>query len=93
MTQEDKAEIERISKEFAEGVSPTAPIAGSGWLIVDPLSGYLTVCGFDHTCAELPACDEHPQILVLTFEDGTRFIPAGSDFPHDNSTDWMWIDK
>lgn len=28
---------------------------GSGWLIVDPLSGYLNFCGYEHKTLELPA--------------------------------------
>ncbi len=42
MSNEQKLEIETIAKEFASGFKDTiGDIAGSGWLIVDPMSGYL----------------------------------------------------
>ena len=38
MTEQQKTEIEKIAKEFAAGFTDTiGEIAGSGWLIVDPL--------------------------------------------------------
>lgn len=80
--------------EFASGFKDTiGEIAGSGWLIVDPLSGYLNFLGYENNLEQLPACDEHPQILIMTFKDGTKFIPSGSDLPHPESKDWLWISK
>jgi len=91
---EQKIEIEKISKEFALGFKPDIEeIKGSGWLIVDPLSGYLNACGFENTLKEMPENDEHPQILVMTFKDGTQFIPAGSDLNLKGATDWLWINS
>ena len=84
-----KDEIEKISKEFAKGLG--IEIKGSGWMVVDPLSGYLNMCGFKNTLQEIPAKDNQPQILIMTFEDGTQFVPAGSDFPFDGVTDWLWL--
>lgn len=92
MTNEKKQEIEKISKEFASGFKDgIGSIAGSGWLIVDPLSGYLNFCGYENVLKEMPANEEHPQILVMTFKDGTQFIPAGSDLPFKGAGDWMWL--
>ena len=92
MTNEQKIEIEKISKEFTSGFKPEIEeIKSSGWLIVDPLSAYLNACGFENTLKEMPANDKHPQILVMTFDDGTQFIPAGSDLPFKNAPDWMWL--
>lgn len=93
MTAEEKAEIEKIAKEFASGFKDEiGAIAGSGWLIVDPLSGYLNFCGHENMLEQIPAKDERPQILIIKFKDGTRFIPAGSDLPVEGATDWMWMD-
>lgn len=93
MTPELKQEIERISKEFARGFEPEIPsIKGSGMLIVDPLSAYLSFCGFENKLKQLPENDKHPLVLIIQFPDGTQFIPAGSDLPsHLNTNDWLWI--
>jgi hypothetical protein len=92
MTENDKKEIENISKEFAAEFKDTiGEIKGSGWLIVDPLSGYLKACGYEHSCGQVPANESHCLILILTFPDGTRFVPAGSDLPFDGATDWLWL--
>jgi hypothetical protein len=89
MTEEKQKEITHISKEFARGLK--IEVKGSGWLIADPLSGYLNFCGHKNVLQELPACEQHPQILIMTFEDGSQFIPAGSDLPFKGATDWLWI--
>jgi len=94
MTQKQKEEITKIAKEFSVGFEGTIDkIAGSGWLIVDPLSGYLNFCGYENTLGELPANEKHGQILVMKFKDGSQFIPAGSDLKsiHPEATDWMWL--
>lgn len=92
MTEQQKKEIEKIAKEFASGFKDTiGEIAGSGWLIVDPLSGYLNFCGYENKLDQIPAKENHPQILIMTFKDGTQFIPAGSDLPIKGATDWMWL--
>lgn len=92
MTEIQKEEITKIAKEFASGFKPEInEIAGSGWLIVDPLSGYLNFCGHENTLKEIPANDKHGQILVIEFKDGTQFIPAGSDLPVEGANDWLWI--
>lgn len=44
MTNKHKEEIEQISREFTKGLG--MEIKGSGWMVVDPLSGYLNACGF-----------------------------------------------
>jgi hypothetical protein len=87
--------ITQISKNFASGLKDTiGEIAGSGFLIVDPLSGYLNVSGYKNEVVQLPANEKHPQVLIMTFEDGSRFIPAGSDLKciDPRMTDWFWID-
>ena len=90
MTDEQEAEITRISKEFAAGFQDTiGPINGSGWLIVDPLSGYLNSIGYTHSLSQYPATKKRPQVLVLQFPDGSRFIPAGLDL-HKTFSNWMW---
>lgn len=96
MTKAQKKEITKISKEFFSGFEGTIDsINGSGWLIVDPLSAYLQMCGFANTLQEIPANDTRPQILIVTFGDGSVFIPAGGDMKpwHDKFENWMWIDK
>lgn len=96
MTQEQKLEITRIAKEFASGFKDTVgEIAGSGWLIVDPLSGYLNFIGHENKLSQLPSNEQHGQVLIMTFTDGTTFIPSGSDLKgvDSRSEDWMWIDK
>lgn len=93
MTTEQKEKITTISKQFASGFKPEIPeIAGSGWLIVDPLSGFLNAMGHENKLKQLPANEKHPLILVMTFEDGSQFIPAGSDMKQKEVTDWMWLD-
>lgn len=92
MTNEQKAEIEKIAKEFASGFKDRIKeIAGSGWLIVDPLSGYLNFCGYENKLQQIPAKDGQPQILIIKFKDGTQFIPAGSDLRLPEAKDWMWL--
>lgn len=92
MKTEQKEEIEKISKKFASAFKDDiGSIAGSGWLIVDPLSGYLNFCGYKNISQEMPENGKHPQILVMTFRDGTQFIPAGSDLPIKGASDWMWL--
>lgn len=96
MTTKQKQEIAKISKEFASGFKEMfGEINGTGWLIADPLSGYLSACGFEHTPKEFKACDLHPQILVFEFPDGSVFIPAGGDLKKLNPEckNWMWIDQ
>ena len=92
MTLEQKEEILQIAKEFASGFKPQInKIAGSGWLIVDPLSAYLDFCGYKNTLNELPANDKHGQILVMEFKDGSKLIPAGSDLSVEGAKDWLWL--
>lgn len=94
MQAKQKEEIEKIAKEFASGFKDTiGEVAGSGWLIVDPLSAYLNFCGYENTLQQIPAKDGQPQILIIEFKDGTQFIPAGSDLRlgKEKGTDWMWL--
>lgn len=90
MTIEQKQEIEKISQEFAKGIGP---INDSGWMIVDPLSGYLNYIGYENKLDQLPATDKHPQVLIMTFKDGSQFIPAGGDLSkmHPDAKNWMWL--
>lgn len=95
MTKEQKQEISKISKQFASGFKGMFDtINGTGWLIADPLSGYLSACGYKNKLGQLPANDLHPQVLVLTFSDGSKFIPAGGDLKaiDKRAKNWMWID-
>lgn len=94
MTQATKDQITKISKEFsAPFYDMTGGINGSGWLIADPLSGYLNFCGFENKLNQIPASEDHPQILILTFKDGTQFIPAGGDLIKISpiADNWMWV--
>lgn len=94
MTDELKKEITELSKKFASGFEETIPsINGSGWLIADPLSGYLNFCGYENTLQELPPTDKTPQILIMTFKDGSKFIPAGEDLKAISplAENWMWL--
>jgi len=88
MSDIDKTHIEKISKDFASGIGE---IKGSGWLIVDPLSGFLNACGYKNELSQIPPKDGKPLVLIMTFEDGTRFIPAGSDLGFEGVEDWSWI--
>lgn len=95
MTPEKKTEITQIAKEFAAPFKDTiGEINGSGFLIVDPLSGYLNYRGFKNKLKELPANEKHPQILIMIFEDGTQFIPAGADLKclSPEMENWFWFD-
>lgn len=94
MNTEQKKEITKLSKWFASAFKDTVgDIAGSGWLIVDPLSGYLNSCGYENKLHQIPAKDGMPMILIMEFKDGSQFIPAGSNFKfvHKKSKDWMWL--
>jgi len=90
----DREEITKIAKEFSEPFyEMTGGIEGSGWVIADPLSAYLSFCGWENKLDQIPENDEHPQILIMTFKDGSKFIPAGADLKkvHQDSHNWMWI--
>lgn len=92
MTPKEKFDIEQITKEFIKGLR--FELNGSGWLIADPLAGYLNFCGFKNTLQEIPAKDGKPQILIIVFSDGSQFVPAGEDFKHHGFSDaknYMWI--
>ena len=94
MTKEVKKEISKISQSFARGFKDMFPsINGSGWFIVDPLSAYLNACGFENTCQQMPESDKHGKVLIITFKDGSQFIPAGADLKPINEKfkNWMWI--
>jgi hypothetical protein len=94
MKQEEKDEIVKMGKQFAKGFKSMIPsINGSGWLIVDPLSGYLNACGYENKLHELPETDKHAQVLVMTFKDGSQLIPAGADLKPvvPESHNWIWI--
>lgn len=93
LSPEDKNEITKISKQFAEGFKG---MDISGWLIVDPLSAYLNALGYDNKLSQIPAKDKNPLILVMTFADGSQFIPAGKDMANrkeefGNCQNWMWL--
>lgn len=47
-----------------------------------------------NTLAEMPECEQHPQVLVMTFKDGTKFIPAGADLKPLNKgfKNWMFLE-
>lgn len=88
----DQKEITSISKKFANGFKPEIKsISGSGFLIVDPLSAYLDFCGYENTVQEIASNEKHPQVLVITFENGNKFIPAGGDLDIKGAKNWMWI--
>lgn len=94
MTTEQQQQITQIAKEFAAPFKDTVgEIAGSGWLIVDPLSGYLNSIGYHNIPHQLPATKQHPQVLLLEFADGSHLIPAGSDLQKvaEGAHDWMWL--
>ena len=98
MTQKDKNEITRISKEFAQPILEgfgLSSINGSGWVVVDPLSAYLNACGWKNELKQIPASDKNPLILIMAFKAGGIFIPAGGDMaPNDEGLafhNWQWI--
>ena len=94
MVNEQKKEITKISQQFANGFKDTfKSINNTGWLIVDPLSAYLNSIGFENKLYQIPACEKHPMVLVMTFKDGSKFIPAGSDLKaiDPKAKNWLWI--
>jgi|GEM_PF-1869189 hypothetical protein len=99
LTLEQKNEITKISQQFAEGLKDTCgDINGSGWLIVDPLSAYLSVSGYDNELHQIPATDKNPLILIMTFKDDSQFIPAGKDLAYlgdeaelKKAENWIWL--
>lgn len=91
MTQEQKEEITKISKSFTKGLD--IPIESSGWLITDPLSAFLDVCRYKNTVLQIPKTTKNPLVLIIVFEDGSKFIPAGGDLRKVNKgfVNWMWL--
>ncbi len=95
MTQAEKTKITQISQDFSEPFYENfGSINGSGIFIVDPLCGYLNAVGYENTLKKLDACDLYPDILIMTFKDGTQFIPAGEDLKNKfiGAKNWLWID-
>lgn len=95
MTKEQKDEITKISKEFASGFKDMfGNINGTGWLIADPLSGFLNSIGFENTMQQIPETEKNHQVIILTFKDGSQFIPAGGDLRRvcRGAKNWSWID-
>lgn len=96
MTKKQRDKITKIAQEFYSGFQDTFPtINGTGFLIVDPLSGYLSFEGYEHTVSQIPAKGDRPQVLLLDFPDGSTFIPAGEDLKGmlSKASNWMWILK
>lgn len=94
MTEELKNEITRISKEFAKGLEGTFDTINEGaWLIVEPLSAYLNALGYHNRLDQIPAKEDRPIILILTFKDGIRFVPTGKDLEKDftGATNYLWL--
>lgn len=94
MTDLEKEEITRISKEFVSGFEPTfKSINGTGWMIVEPLAAYLETCGFSNELHEVPKKGVIPQVMVIEFRDGSKFIPAGGDLKAVSpaAENYMWI--
>ncbi len=95
MTQQQKDDITEIAKEFVSGFEGTFDsIDGTGWFIVDPLSAYLNSIGLNNTLQQYEETDKCPMVLIMTFDDGSVFIPAGADLkPHsDVMENYMWFD-
>lgn len=93
MTTEQKKQITKISKQFASGFKMFGSINDAGWLVVDPLSAYLNAMDFENKLDQLPQTQDHPQILVMTFKDGSQFIPQGADLKYKfpKAKNWMWL--
>lgn len=91
MTQQEQTKITKLSKEFVEAMG--LGINGTGWMVVDPLSGFLSMLGHENKLFQIPETKEHPQVLVMQFKDGSQFIPAGADLKPLNSKfkNWIWI--
>lgn len=91
-SEKTKKKITEISKEFASGFKENIEsINGSGWLIVDPLSAFLSFSGYKNKLSQYTTTDDH--VLIIDFESGDRFIPAGGDLKHmnENFKNWMWL--
>lgn len=94
LTDKEKDKITQMSQSFLEGFKGTFDtINGTGWLVVDPLSGYLNSIGIKNSLHQIPENEKHPQVLIMTFRDGSQFIPAGGDLKPLNEIfeNWMWI--
>lgn len=91
MTKNQQKQITKLSRLFTIGLG--IPINKSGWIIVDPLSAYLSACGFENIIQQIPENEKHSQVLFLIFKDGSRFIPAGKDLQPINKTfkNWQWL--
>ncbi len=92
MTEKQKEEITEIAKQFVSGFGDIE-LNGSGWLIVDPLSAYLGALGYENKLEQMRASNQHPQVLIMTFKDGSKFIPAGGDLTklHKGFKNYHWL--
>lgn len=90
MTPYLKDEITRISKEFASAFE--LAIEDSGWMIVDPLSGYLNFLGYENKLSQIPAAEGQRQVLIMTFTTGEVFVPGGAAINAAHAKNWLWID-
>lgn len=94
MTEIKKREITKISKQFASGFKEMfGGINRTGFFIVDPLSGYLSYLGYKNEVKEIPETENNPQIMMIIFESGETFIPAGGDLKYVDKKfkNWMWL--
>ncbi len=94
LTKQEISDITKASKSFASGFKDIIPsINNSGWLIVDPLSAYLNACGYKNELKQYAANEKHPLVLLMQFESGEIFIPAGADLKPINTKmkNWFWL--
>jgi hypothetical protein len=93
MNTEQKNEITKISKGFADGMLEGAPIDGTSWMVVDPLAGYLSCLGYENTLSQIPHPVDGTPVLIIEFKDGAKFMPTGKDLQtlHQDFDNYQWL--
>lgn len=86
MDTKSRKKITEISKDFTRGLG--IDINKSGALVVDPLSAYLNVLGYENELSSIVVNEIF--ILIITFKEGGSFIPAGKDI-HSDFNNYHWI--
>jgi len=81
-------EIRKISMEFCEPFYETfGSLDGGGNLIIDPLIGYLQMCGYNF---EPMIADG---IILFYFDGGLVFVPQAEKLSKGKLKNFSWIEK
>lgn len=92
---QERLEIVKISKEFTKGILGNEDIEGTSWVVADPLSAYLSSVGYENMLGQIPHPETKEPVLIMTFPDGSRFIPAGKDLIsiYEHAENFMWVSE